>query len=38
MRFAGVGEWADGLMQRGTNYLDIDEALAAAERLAAERE
>jgi ketosteroid isomerase-like protein len=37
MRFAGVGEWADGLMQRGTNYLDIDEARAAADRLAEER-
>jgi hypothetical protein len=37
MRFAGVGEWADGLMQRGTNYLDIDQARAAADRLAEER-
>jgi hypothetical protein len=37
MRFAGVGEWADGLMQYGTIYLDIDEARAAGERLAEER-
>jgi ketosteroid isomerase-like protein len=37
MRYAGVGVWANGLMQRGTNYLDVEEARAAAERLAQER-
>jgi ketosteroid isomerase-like protein len=37
MRYAGIGVWANGLMQRGTNYLDIEEARATAERLAAER-
>jgi ketosteroid isomerase-like protein len=37
MRYAGVGVWANGLLQRGTNYLDVDEARAAAERLAKER-
>jgi len=29
--------WADGLMERVTTFLDIDEARAAAERLAHER-
>ena len=38
MRYAGVGVWANGLIQRGTNYLDVDEARAAAERLVEERE
>ena len=37
MRYAGVGVWANGSMQGGTNYLDIDEARADAERLAEER-
>ncbi len=37
MRYAGIGVWANGLTQRGTNYLDVEEARAAAERLAAER-
>ena len=29
--------WEDGMIERGTSYLDIDEARAAAERLAEER-
>jgi hypothetical protein len=29
--------WADGLIERVTTFLDIDEARAAAERLAQER-
>jgi hypothetical protein len=29
--------WADGLIERTTAFLDIDEARAAAERLAEER-
>ena len=37
MRFASVCEWAQGLIVRVTHYLDIDEARAAAERLAEER-
>jgi hypothetical protein len=37
MRYAAVGVWANGSMQRGTNYLDNEEARATAERLAAER-
>jgi ketosteroid isomerase-like protein len=37
MRYASVSVWADGLVERVTNYLDIDEARAAAERLAEER-
>jgi hypothetical protein len=36
-RNAVVGEWADGLIVRMTLYTDIDEARAAAERLAKER-
>jgi ketosteroid isomerase-like protein len=36
-RNAVVGEWVDGLTVRVTLYSDIDEARAAAERLAAER-
>ncbi len=36
-RYASVATWADGLVQRVTNYTDIDEARAAAERLAQER-
>jgi hypothetical protein len=37
LRYAGVGEWAEGVIMRTTNYTDIDEARAAAERLAEER-
>jgi ketosteroid isomerase-like protein len=36
-RAATVGTWTDGLIERGTVYSDIDEARAAAERLAQER-
>jgi ketosteroid isomerase-like protein len=36
-RYASTGEWANGLMTRTTNYRDVDEARAAAERLARER-
>jgi steroid delta-isomerase-like uncharacterized protein len=36
-RFATVAVFADGLIERHTNYADIDEARAAAERLAQER-
>jgi ketosteroid isomerase-like protein len=38
LRYAAVMEWADGLIVRNTTYTDIDEARAAAERLAQERE
>jgi ketosteroid isomerase-like protein len=37
MRYASVNSQAGGLFERITNYLDIDEARAAAERLAEER-
>jgi hypothetical protein len=37
LRYAAVGTWRDGLIQRTTNYTDIDEARAAASRLAAVR-
>ena len=37
LRYAGVSTWADGLIERVTTYLDINEARAAAERLAQER-
>jgi ketosteroid isomerase-like protein len=37
LRYASVAEWRDGLMVRNTTYIDIDEARAAAERLAQER-
>jgi ketosteroid isomerase-like protein len=37
LRFANVFIWANGLVQRTTTYTDIDEARAAAERLAQER-
>ncbi|HTQ68866.1 MAG TPA: nuclear transport factor 2 family protein [Solirubrobacteraceae bacterium] len=37
-RFASVATWVDGLLVRTVTYLDIDEARAAAERLAEERE
>jgi hypothetical protein len=36
--FPVVSTWADGLVQQTTSYTDIDEARAAAERLAEERE
>ena|SRR5438132_9814592 len=38
LRYAAVSIWtSDGLAQRTANYTDIDEARAAAERLAEER-
>ncbi len=37
LRYASVGEWEDGKIARITNYTDVDEARAAAERLAQER-
>ena len=37
LRYASVAEWRDWLIVRKTTYTDIDEARAAAERLAAER-
>ena len=37
LRYATVGTWANGMNERSTNYTDIDEARAAAERLAEER-
>jgi ketosteroid isomerase-like protein len=36
-RYAAVATIAAGLIERQTNYADIDEARAAAERLAGER-
>jgi ketosteroid isomerase-like protein len=36
-RYAAVGTWVDGLIERTTHYADIDQARAAAERLAQER-
>jgi ketosteroid isomerase-like protein len=36
-RYGSVATWVDGSMARITNYTDIDEARAAAERLAQER-
>jgi ketosteroid isomerase-like protein len=36
-RYASVGSWVDGLIERSTNYLNVDAARAAAERLAHER-
>jgi ketosteroid isomerase-like protein len=36
-RYAQVSEWVDGVAAKSTNYLDIDEARAAAERLVQER-
>jgi ketosteroid isomerase-like protein len=36
-RYAQVSQWVDGVAVQSTNYLDIDEARAAAERLAEER-
>ena len=37
-RFAAVTKWVGGVAARTTNYTDIDEARAAAERLAEERQ
>jgi ketosteroid isomerase-like protein len=37
VRSAGVSTWTDGLVERVTNYADIDEGRVAAERLAKER-
>jgi hypothetical protein len=37
IRYAAVTKWVDGMMARITNYSDVDEARAAAERLAEER-
>jgi ketosteroid isomerase-like protein len=37
IRYAAVFQWLGGLVVRITNYSDIDEARAAAERLAGER-
>ncbi len=37
LRYASVAEWRDELIVRNTTYTDIDEARAAAERLARER-
>jgi ketosteroid isomerase-like protein len=34
IRYAVINVWVDGLIERSTNYVDIDEARAAAERLA----
>ena len=36
-RFASIAIWSDGVIERETTYIDIDEARAAAERLAEER-
>ncbi|MCW3067777.1 MAG: hypothetical protein JWL67_402 [Solirubrobacterales bacterium] len=36
-RYAGVSTWTDGLIERVTTYIEIDEARAAAERLAEKR-
>ena len=37
LRYAAVAVWENGLIVRVTNYTDIDEARAAAERLAESR-
>jgi ketosteroid isomerase-like protein len=37
MRYATVAIWTDGVIERQTDHTDIDEARAAAERLARER-
>ena len=37
LRYAAVAEWRDALIVHNTTYTDIDEARAAAERLAKER-
>jgi ketosteroid isomerase-like protein len=36
-RYGAVATWLDELVVRNTNYLDVDQARAAAERLAMER-
>jgi ketosteroid isomerase-like protein len=36
-RFASVGRWVNGLAVRVRNYVDLDQARAAAQRLAEER-
>ena len=36
-RYAAVATWVNGLIEKQTNYQDIDKAHAAAERLAEER-
>ena len=36
-RYAAVATWADGLVERQTNYSNIDEGRAAAERLVESR-
>jgi ketosteroid isomerase-like protein len=38
LRYAAVTQWRDALIVRTTTYTDIDEARAAAERLAEKRE
>ena len=37
LRYAAVTAWVEGAVARDTNYTDIDEARAAAERLAQSR-
>ena len=37
LRYANVTTWTDGLVERTTAYLDVDDARAAAERLAERR-
>jgi ketosteroid isomerase-like protein len=37
LRYASVSAWVDGVNVRTTNYADLDEAQAAAERLAQSR-
>jgi ketosteroid isomerase-like protein len=37
-RFVVVGSWTEGVIEREARYVDTDEARAAAERLAQERE
>jgi ketosteroid isomerase-like protein len=37
LRYGSVASWRNGLIERVTNYSDIDEARAAAEQLAQER-
>jgi ketosteroid isomerase-like protein len=37
LRYAAVTQWRDGLIARNTTYTDIEQARAAARRLAAER-
>jgi ketosteroid isomerase-like protein len=36
-RYAAIATWTNGLIEKQRNYLDIDEARTAAERLAKER-